>query len=214
MSKDLLRLLADEIPDLEMELDKNIHVYIHINKENNEVFYVGIGNNKRPYNKTGRGNEWKKYAESILFNYDVEILFDNLDYGQASLKEKELISKYGRKDKGLGTLLNKTDGGGWTEKYARLNKIYKLKKAKEQLNKIILLNNIENDIKTKALDCEDLNEFKNKFYTDFLIANKLDFINNLSFKESKKNKQKIYHKKTLQKLDNFLSEIETIINLN
>lgn len=211
MSKDLLRLLADEVPDLEVELDKNIHVYIHINQENKEVFYVGIGTDKRPYVKYDRSEEWKKYTESILFNYDVEILFDNLDYGQASLKEKELISKYGRKDKGLGTLLNKTDGGGWTEKYARLNKIYKLKKAKEQLNKIILLNNIENDIKTKALDCEDLNEFKNKFYTDFLIANKLDFTNNLSFKESKKNKQKIYHKKTLQKLDNFLSEIETII---
>jgi len=214
MSKDLLRLLAAEVPDLEIKLDKNIHVYIHINKENNEVFYVGIGNNTRPYNKTGRGNEWKKYTESILFNYDIEILFDNLDYGQASLKEKELIYKYGRKDKGLGTLLNKTDGGGWTEKYAKLNKIYKFKKAKEQLNKINLLNNIENEIKIKALDCEDLKEFKDKFYNDFLIANKLNFIHNLSFKENKKTKQKIYHKKTLKKLDNYISEIETFFNVN
>jgi group I intron endonuclease len=44
-------------------------------------------------------------------SYDIEILFENLTWEQACLKEKEFIAIYGRKDKLSGCLCNMTDGG-------------------------------------------------------------------------------------------------------
>lgn len=212
MSKDLIRLLANEIPDLSTQLDKNVFVYLHINNQNGEVFYVGIGKNYRPYNRTGRNKEWLDYIISINMDYTVKILFEGLDYGEASEKEKELIVKYGRKDKGAGNLLNKTDGGGWTEKYARLNKIYKIKKAKEQLSKIHLIDQLEIQIKNKALECKNIDQFKEKFYDLFLLANTIKIINDITFKEcyTKKN----FHINTLKKINSFILETQEIYNLN
>ena len=85
-------------------------VYRHIRLDKNEPFYIGIGKTeKRAYNKHNRNRHWK----SIIFNtpYRVEILFDDLSWEKAIEKEIELIELYGRKDLGLGTLVNLTDGG-------------------------------------------------------------------------------------------------------
>jgi hypothetical protein len=85
-------------------------VYRHIRLDKNEPFYIGIGKTeKRAYNKHNRSRHWK----SIIANtsYKVEILFDDLSWGKAIEKEIELIELYGRKDLGLGTLVNLTDGG-------------------------------------------------------------------------------------------------------
>jgi hypothetical protein len=85
-------------------------VYRHIRLDKNEPFYIGIGKSeKRAYDKRSRNKTWKGIVNKT--DYRIEILFDNLTLNQAREKEKELISLYGRKDLGTGTLANLTDGG-------------------------------------------------------------------------------------------------------
>jgi hypothetical protein len=84
-------------------------VYQHIRKDTQEVFYIGVGVNKyRAYKKFGRNPHWKNISKK---GYEIEILFENLTWEEAIKKEKDLISLYGRKDLGLGPLVNMTDGG-------------------------------------------------------------------------------------------------------
>jgi hypothetical protein len=85
-------------------------VYLHRRKDNNEVFYVGIGTSrKRPYQNTGRNKYWHNIVNSI--GYCVEITHKNIIKEEACAIEMYLIAFYGRKDLGLGNLCNVTDGG-------------------------------------------------------------------------------------------------------
>lgn len=86
----------------------NTVVYIHRRGDTNRIFYVGIGNPKRPYTK--RDN---KMWEGIVHKhgYKVEILYTDLKWEEACLIERYLISCLGRKDMGKGELANMTDGG-------------------------------------------------------------------------------------------------------
>jgi hypothetical protein len=85
-------------------------VYRHIRLDKNEPFYIGIGKTeRRAYRKDSRNSHWKNII--LKTEYDIEILFDDLTWEQACEKEIELIKLYGRKDLGLGTLVNMTDGG-------------------------------------------------------------------------------------------------------
>jgi hypothetical protein len=90
-------------------LDRNICVYLHVNPIAQEIFYVGIGSIKRPLVETGRNKYWDEYVKSC--EYDVVIIYTKLSWNKAALLEKQFIKQIGRKDKGLGTLLNRTDGG-------------------------------------------------------------------------------------------------------
>lgn len=84
-------------------------VYLH-RKPNNEVFYVGIGITKeRAKSIHGRNKHWHNVVNKFGFN--VDILFDDVDYDTAKDCERYLIKYYGRRDLGLGTLVNFTDGG-------------------------------------------------------------------------------------------------------
>lgn len=88
------------------------YVYRHIRLDNNTPFYIGIGNDNRytrAFNKKNRGTHWKNVVKNT--DYEVEILFEHEDYEFIKEKEIEFISLYGRKDLGLGTLCNKTNGG-------------------------------------------------------------------------------------------------------
>jgi hypothetical protein len=94
--------------------ENNWYVYKHIRLDKNEPFYIGIGNKKNfgrafEFSKDKR-NEiwWKIYSKT---NISVEILYESLTKTDASLKEQELIKKYGRKDLNEGSLCNMTDGG-------------------------------------------------------------------------------------------------------
>ena len=86
-------------------------VYVHKKKGTNEIFYVGqCAYKKRAYDKTGisRSKFWFR-----VFNKhgrDVEIWGDNLTKEQADNLERYLINAIGRRDKGLGPLVNLTDG--------------------------------------------------------------------------------------------------------
>jgi hypothetical protein len=84
-------------------------VYQHRRIDSGEIFYIGVGVNKyRAYKKFGRNQHWKNIAQK---GYQVEIIFENLTWEKAIEKEKDLILLYGRRDLGLGPLVNMTDGG-------------------------------------------------------------------------------------------------------
>jgi hypothetical protein len=85
-------------------------VYRHIRLDKNEPFYIGIGKtDRRAHRKDARNKYWNRIVSKT--DYRVEILFDDLTWEEACEKEKEFIKLYGRKDLGLGSLVNMTDGG-------------------------------------------------------------------------------------------------------
>ena len=84
-------------------------LYRHIRLDNNEVFYIGIGNEKRPYKTHSRSSFWHNIVDKS--GYDIEILAKNLSWEDACELEVFMISEYGRRDLGLGNLVNLTDGG-------------------------------------------------------------------------------------------------------
>jgi hypothetical protein len=84
-------------------------LYRHIRKDINVPFYIGIGKNvSRAYSITHRNKHWTSIVSKT--EYEVEILFDDIDYGFAKEKEIEFIDIYKRKEDG-GTLCNITNGG-------------------------------------------------------------------------------------------------------
>ena len=110
------------------------YVYRHIRKDKNEVFYIGIGcspNYKRAFETHKRNIFWERTAS--LSEIEVEILFDNLTWEEACEKEKEFIKLYGRRNLGLGTLVNLTDGGdgGKGVKKSIEEKAYRSNKMKQ-----------------------------------------------------------------------------------
>ena len=85
-------------------------VYQHRRKDDNSVFYIGIGINvKRAYSKKNRNKHWLNIVNKC--DYAVDILFNNISYDFACIIEFDLINKYGRVDLGTGNLVNLTDGG-------------------------------------------------------------------------------------------------------
>jgi len=95
-----------------IKINKNTCVYFHINPIKQEIFYVGIGNKKRPYVKGDRVNYWHRIVKK--YGYNVIIIHENLTWSEACELEIKYIKQIGRKDLGLGTLINMTDGGDGT----------------------------------------------------------------------------------------------------
>ena len=87
----------------------NVKVYRHL-KPNGETFYIGIGTDNRPYQKKSRSKFWKDIVKKYP-NYEVQVLKSDLNWKDACELEQILISYYGRRDLGEGTLVNLTDGG-------------------------------------------------------------------------------------------------------
>jgi len=84
-------------------------VYIHRNPKTLEIYYVGMGELSRAYRKTSRNKWWKNtYAK---YGRIVEVVAKDLSVEDAYELEVLLISEIGRKDKGLGSLVNLDDGG-------------------------------------------------------------------------------------------------------
>ena len=89
------------------------YVYIHKRKDTNEVFYVGIGQNKnRAFEKNRRNPFWKRITK--ITDFDVHIIEENLSWKEACEREKYWISFYGRRNINTGSLVNLTDGGDGT----------------------------------------------------------------------------------------------------
>jgi hypothetical protein len=96
-------------------MENNVQVYRHIRLDKNEPFYIGIGRDNRPTSKKDRNKWWKNVTNKS--DYRVDILFTNLSWEEACKKEIELIQLYGRRDLGLGTLVNMTNGGEGNDGY-------------------------------------------------------------------------------------------------
>ena len=70
---------------------------------------MGKGRKFRAYQRHSRSRFWHSVVNH--HGFDVEIVLRDVSESEAYLKEIELIALYGRRDKGLGSLVNLTDGG-------------------------------------------------------------------------------------------------------
>lgn len=96
------------------------YVYTHTRLDSNEIFYVGIGSDKlgkhtRASSKKGRSKFWNDMVKNR--EYQIDIIYDNLLWKEACIKETELIIQYGRRDLSKGTLVNLTNGGDGVHGY-------------------------------------------------------------------------------------------------
>jgi len=87
----------------------NIQLYVHVRLDTGEIFYIGIGNANRPWQKKSRNRFWRNIVTK--HGYRVEVWEEGLTWQHACLLEIGLIGVYGRRDLGLGPLVNLTDGG-------------------------------------------------------------------------------------------------------
>jgi hypothetical protein len=85
------------------------YVYLYLD-DNNEPYYVGKGNGRRAYTK-GKHEPIKKPEDKSRIRF----IKENLSEDDAYLWEVFWISEFGRKDLGLGSLLNRSDGGPSTK---------------------------------------------------------------------------------------------------
>lgn len=123
-------------------------VYVHRRPDTMEVFYVGIGSGNRPYRTNNRNKWWQNIVDKNNGNFIVDILDRNLPWELCCAVEKNLIEKYGRKDKGTGILVNLTYGGegayGMIHSEKTKKKMSLLKKGKpltkEHIKKIVEAN--------------------------------------------------------------------------
>jgi hypothetical protein len=112
-------------------------VYLHKRKDNNEVFYIGIGNGiKRAFDIKNRKNKhWKNVVNK--YGHIVEIIEDNLSWDEACELEKYWIKFYGRSDLNEGTLVNMTDGGeGQSNPSEETRQKLKYQKTEDQKQKL------------------------------------------------------------------------------
>lgn len=87
-------------------------VYLHREKDSNEVFYVGIGNSeKRAFQKHSRTIFWKNIVQK--HGLLIEITHKGIIWEEAQHIEKYLISFYREFSK--AKVCNLTDGGGGCE---------------------------------------------------------------------------------------------------
>lgn len=85
---------------------------MHIRESDGVIFYMGIGCRDRAFDISSRSEWWKSTYN--LYGREVVILQENLTWEQACNLERKMITFYGRRDKGLGSLVNMTDGGEGT----------------------------------------------------------------------------------------------------
>lgn len=92
------------------------YVYLYTCPIRNEIIYVGKGFGRR-YLKHLIRKDCHPFTHRIMWIRKqgqepiISFLYKEVDEDFALLCEKEAIALYGRKDKGLGSLLNMTDGG-------------------------------------------------------------------------------------------------------
>lgn len=150
---------------------KNYYLYRHIRLDLNIPFYIGIGTSSlksncysrryaRAYSKTRRSRFWYNIINKTI--YRVDILFESDNLKEIKLRETEFIKLYGRRNLGLGPLVNLTDGGELN------NNIIVSEKKKEKLRVIntgLKHPKWRNEIKSKAQGGEN-HWTKKKSFTD------------------------------------------------
>lgn len=92
----------------------NYYVYLHIKADTGEPFYVGKGIKSRASKIKDRSQFWNNIVSK--HGFDIIKLEINLSEQEAFEREKYWIQRIGRRDLGLGPLVNLTDGGEGTNK--------------------------------------------------------------------------------------------------
>lgn len=157
-------------------------VYQHRRLDTNEIFYIGIGKSeKRAYTKHKRNHHWTNIVNK--YGYSVEIVTTCKSWEEACQIEQYLIKFYGRRDLGLGNLVNMTDGGDGTINPSEetLLKISESKKGKPSPHKGIKYS------EERAFKCSSL------FRKDILI---LDTSNGIYYSTIKEASEAIGVKRT------------------
>lgn len=118
----------------------NFYTYIYYDpSRNNEPIYVGKGKKKRAWVhlSSSKKHPFIQRLQKILLNGGKPVIgvYAGLDEEFALLLEEELISKFGRKDLGKGTLLNLTNGGEGTSGSTALLGKKKSEVAKRNMSK-------------------------------------------------------------------------------
>lgn len=90
-------------------IPQDFYVYLHRKATTGGVFYVGKGIGRRAYERRGHTTVWRRTVAK--HGYTVEIVQDGLQEWAAFELEVALIALHGRRDLGLGPLVNMTDGG-------------------------------------------------------------------------------------------------------
>ncbi len=89
----------------------DFYIYLNVHHDTGErvPFYVGKGSNGRSDSVHGRNPFWHRVATK--HGYTTEIMESGMTEEAAFALEKHLIKTIGRRDLGLGPLVNLTDGG-------------------------------------------------------------------------------------------------------
>lgn len=202
-------------------------VYRHVREDSNEVFYVGIGeNDKRAYTEYKRSVAWKNITYKTP--YRVEIIFNDLDWEEACIKEKEFIKLYGRRDLGLGPLVNMTDGGEGgpgkiiSEKHRvaiskaqknRKRTIASIDKFKQKMIGRTLSENHKKSIANTLTGIKRNDDFKEKVMLARLKNNGMKGKNHsFETKKNMSNSHKIRHELNPKYSNEFISSLITKIN--
>ena len=89
---------------------KKYYVYAHTRNDDESIFYIGKGTDKRANDFYGRNPFWKNVVKKAG-GYKIEIIAMCKSEKHSFLLEKLLIKHYGRRNNGTGILVNLTDGG-------------------------------------------------------------------------------------------------------
>lgn len=127
--------------------DGRYFIYRHIRLDTNEPFYVGLGTKylpaktyhdsfRRAFKRSDKNSFWKRVIAHT--NYRVEIMFESNDYNFTEKKEIEFIKLYGRRNLGLGSLVNLTDGGKGNQNMPKRKCSEETKKRISEGNKGVL----------------------------------------------------------------------------
>ena len=146
------------------------YVYLHITKDTNEVFYVGKGKGNRAYKLSGRNKFWHNIVNKHGFK--VKIIENNLTEDMAILLERKLITEYGRRDLGEGSLVNLTNGGDGI-----CGKVYSDIEKSNLSKKMKLYYNIDANRQKRKLIAREVNsrpEVKEKLRLHALRTNSCD----------------------------------------
>ena len=145
-------------------MDRNYYVYQHTRLDTNEVFYIGISKvkkYKRARDKYDRSDFWKRIVNKT--KYKIDILYENLTLDEANEIEINLISHYGRRNLGLGNLVNLTDGSSGVRNQIVSNETrlkQSLANTKHKSRKVI---NIETgEIYESIKQCAEMNNISYK----------------------------------------------------
>lgn len=85
------------------------YIYGHFREDSNEIFYIGKGTNYRGFVRNRNNPFWNNFVKK--HKWYSSILIPHLAEEDAKIFEKILIKAHGRRDLGLGPLLNLTNGG-------------------------------------------------------------------------------------------------------